>query len=1252
MATSYVSSTVPSAGESRSSAKASVRRLYGQLPLSFEANQGQFPKDLEFVSRGPGFQMAFARQGLAISLPNSHIRSIDRENLRQPEERASHGAKPVRIRFARANTGASLIADEELPGKANYVRGADAGKWRTNISTYSRLRYRDLYQGVDLVFYGNHRQLEYDFVVAPGADPRIINLVFEGERGLRIDPEGNLVIRVETGEIRQLRPSVYQEINGRRQELAGAYVVRKNNTIGFFVSSYDHSKPLVIDPILVYSTFLGGSDGDIPGGIAIDGAGNAYIAGMTSSTDFPVTPGAFQPAHKSDQNDAFVVKINAAGTAIVYATYLGGHSYDQALGIAVDSSGNAVLGGITFSNDFPLTAGAIQSSFNSSQQAFVTKLNAMGSSLVYSTYLGGPSRVTSVALDSSNNAYVTGSTGPGHPVTPGAFQTQPGDTKLGDAFVSKISPAGELVYSSYLGGSLADSAQGIAVDGAGNAYVAGDGPSSDFPIKNPYQSTLKGASNSFVTKFNSTGTALIFSTYLGGSDVDIANAISLDPTGSVYVAGETDSHDFPTTQGAIQRTFAGGSRDAFITKFDGVGALIYSTYLGGGSDDYASGIAALNDGSVYVVGNTNSVGFPTTQDAFQKTNSPSGQQSTIDAFVSRIDSTGSVLSYSTFLGGTGTDRALAAAVDGLGNVYVTGTTSSAAGAAVFFPTTSNPAQAFFAGATDGFVLKMGEASNNPTPTPTPTPTFVPRGNGKIAFASTRTPRGIYAMDASGNNQVALTSGTDLAPAWSPDGTRIAFIHFLPGGFRGIFVMNADGTGQVQATNTVRSDDHPTWSPDGSKIAFDSDRAGGSSQIYVINADGSGLRRVTFNSSQEIRPSWSPDGTKIAFVSNRSTSNSIYVMDLSGANQRKLTTDTFAESDPAWSPDGTKMVYTGQGSIYTTNVAGTIRTRLTTTPDAEPAWSPDQNKIVFVSSRDGARAVYLMNADGTGQIRLTNSSGEDFRPAWQSVTSRNPIDDASPFVRQQYLDFLNREPDASGLNFWTNEITSCGTDQACIELKRVNVSAAFFLSIEFQDTGYLVERIHKASYGSANGISTFGGTHQFPVPIIRFNEFLPDTQEIGQGVIVGQGNWQQQLDANKAAFTAAFVQRPRFTTAFPNTMTAAQFVDTLNTNAGNPLSAAERDQLVSDLSTNAKTRAQVLRAVAEDPDLNSAEFNRAFVLMQFFGYLRRNPNDAPDSDYTGYDFWLTKLNQFNGNFVNADMVKAFISSSEYRQRFGP
>ena len=260
------------------------------------------------------------------------------------------------------------------------------------------------------------------------------------------------------------------------------------------------------------------------------------------------------------------------------------------------------------------------------------------------------------------------------------------------------------------------------------------------------------------------------------------------------------------------------------------------------------------------------------------------------------------------------------------------------------------------------------------------------------------------------------------------------------------------------------------------------------------------------------------------------------------------------------------------------------------------------------------------------------------------TGTNQIDVADFFVRQQYIDFLNREPDPAGRAFWVNNITSCGADPQCIEVKRIDTSAAFFLSIEFQQTGYLVYRIYKASYGYISNA---------PVPI-RFNEFLPDVQEIGQGVVVNQGNWQQQLEDNKQAFTEEFLRRSRFTSAYPAFLTTAQFVDTMNANAGGPLSQAERDQLVADLNAGVKTRAQALRTIAEDPDLNSLEFNRAFVLMQYYGYLRRNPYDPPEPtlDYQGYNFWLNKLNQFGGNYVNAEMVKAFITSDEYRHRFGP
>lgn len=272
-------------------------------------------------------------------------------------------------------------------------------------------------------------------------------------------------------------------------------------------------------------------------------------------------------------------------------------------------------------------------------------------------------------------------------------------------------------------------------------------------------------------------------------------------------------------------------------------------------------------------------------------------------------------------------------------------------------------------------------------------------------------------------------------------------------------------------------------------------------------------------------------------------------------------------------------------------------------------------------------------------------------------TQNPIDGADLFVLQHYRDFLNREPDAGGWQFWSDGIEVCGSDAQCQEVNRINTSGAFYLSIEFQETGYLVERAYKASYGDATGTSTLGGTHQLPVPMVRFNEFLLDTQQIGMGVVVLQAGWEAVLENNKQAFTAEFVQRTRFTTAFPSTMTPAQFVDALFANAGVTPSASDRQAAVDEFggagtSANLAARGRTLRRVAENGTLAQQEFNRAFVLMQYFGYLRRNPNDPQDTDYTGYDFWLTKLNQFNGNYINAEMVRAFITSIEYRRRFGP
>ena len=360
--------------------------------------------------------------------------------------------------------------------------------------------------------------------------------------------------------------------------------------------------------------------------------------------------------------------------------------------------------------------------------------------------------------------------------------------------------------------------------------------------------------------------------------------------------------------------------------------------------------------------------------------------------------------------------------------------------------------------------------------------------------------------------------------------------------------------------------------------------------------------------------------------------------------RRLTS-SLGDARPRFSPDGTKIVFQsmrdGNPEIYVMNADGSGQTRLTNHEgfDMAPSWSPDGSKIVFVTHREGPPMVYAMNADGSNLTKLAAGGGLD-GAAWRGTPS--PIDSSSFFVAQHYRDFLSREADAPGLAFWTGGIESCGADAVCREVKRIDTSAAFFLSIEFNETGYLVYRTHKAAYGNLPGK---------PVPL-TLAEFTPDTLELGQNLVVNSPGWEAVLETNKQNYFNAFVARARFGAAYPGSMTAAQFVDALNANAGQVLSDAERDALVQGLGAGTLTRAQVLRAVAEDADTQRQELNRAFVLMQYFGYLRRNPDDAPERnrDFEGYNFWLGKLDEFNGNWRAAEMVKAFLDSSEYRQRF--
>jgi hypothetical protein len=664
------------------------------MPLSFEANRGQTDPAVNFLSRGSGYTLFLTPTEAELSLqaPGGH-------DAASPANSPAPAENVLRMSVVGANPAAHVVGLDAQTTKTNYLIGRDPSQWRTNISNFGKVEYQGIYPGIDLVYYGNQRQLEYDFTVAQGADPGIIMLAFAGAESLTLTPHGDLDVHTAGGDLVEHAPVLYQQAGEIRQAVSGRYVLRGQNRVGFQVEAYDAMRPLVIDPVLSYSTYLGASDAETyAGGIAVDAAGNAYVNGASFGVGFPTTQGAVQPSFGGGNYDAFIAKLNPTGTGLIYATYLGGSELDQGYAIAVDASGDAYVTGETASSDFPVTAGALQKSLHGEASLFVAKLNPMGSALLYATYLGGFEEYgqAAICVDGSGNAYVTGGTqSSAFPTTPGAVQPTFGSGK-GHAFVSKLNPTGTaLVYSTFLGGSGGEGASGIACDGSGNAYVVGSTGSKDFPTTSgALQTSLGGLDDAFVTKLNSTGTALIYSTFLGGSSDDNGRSIAVDAFGDAYVTGDTSSSDFPTTTGALQST--GGAGYAFVAKLNDKGTgLVYSTYLGGGAE-FGIGIALDGSGDAYVVGDTQSSAFPTTPGAVQT--SLRGNQ---DAFVAKLDATGAQLLYGTYLGGTRDNWAMGIAVDPVGNVYASGDTTSSD-----FPTTPGAVQATFHGGTDTYVAKI------------------------------------------------------------------------------------------------------------------------------------------------------------------------------------------------------------------------------------------------------------------------------------------------------------------------------------------------------------------------------------------------------------------------------------------------------------------------------------------------------------------------------------------------------------------
>jgi uncharacterized repeat protein (TIGR01451 family) len=1022
---SGVSTPKPNRPHSEASAPA-PRDAFGRLPLSFELNQGQTDPRVKFLARGQGYGLFLSDNGAVFSF--------------------SKPAAALQLRLQGAATSPTVSGVDELPGKVNYLRGNEPNDWRTNIQTYARVRYEQIYPGVDLIYYGNQRQLEYDFVIQPGASPKQIRLAFDGAGKLRLNRHGDLILKSGARKITLLRPRAYQEVDKTGREVPARYLLKPRGQVAFQVGNYDKSRQLVIDPVLVYSTYLGGANQDIGNSIAVDSSGNAYIAGQTASLIFPT--GSPLQAANGGGTDAFVAKLNTTGSALIYSTFLGGSNTDIASSIAIDNTGNAYITGQTSSTNFPVL-NALHPTWSGSTDAFVAELNSSGSAFVYSTYLGGHSAdiATSIAVDGVGSAYVTGSTAsadfpttnplqanrsgnaifkssdsagnwapsnsgllaagvndltfqPGNssiiyaateagvfktldgggnwtalaganfqitklaldptnsaiiyaatpgglfksidggnnfnainngfntfartilvdPVTPttlyatafgssvfksvdgganwtgifvfnaglvnglaidpntpttlfaatsngvfkstdsaaswipsntglpfstnangivfdktnnllytatnsGVFKsadggnnwtsingnltfalativaidptnssniyiatplgpqkttdggvtwnlsnngysgttinslvvnpTQPstlyiGTLSGGDAFVTKLSAGGtSQLYSTYLGGSLSDAGNGIALDGAGNAYLTGSTVSSNFPTANALQPVKAFSVDAYVAKLNANGSALVYSTFLGGENNDAGRAIAVDSSGNAYIAGTTTSQSFPIVN-AFQPSNAGFQNEGFVTKINAAGsALVYSTYLGGESDDECFAIAVDASGNAYVTGTTSSSNFPTLG-ALQ----PTRNGFSSDAFVTKLAPSGSSLIHSTYLGGSGSESGFGLALDSSQNIYIVGSTTS-----TNFPTV-NPLQPSRAGSTDVFIAKLRPAPElEVTMTDSPDP---------VNFGSNLT----YTISVKNNGEVAAT-GVTLTDTLPPGATLIS-----------------------------------------------------------------------------------------------------------------------------------------------------------------------------------------------------------------------------------------------------------------------------------------------------------------------------------------------------------------------------------------------------------------------------------------------------------------------------------------------
>lgn len=850
-----------------------------KLPLSFVPNVGQVADDahhrVDFVSAGRGYSL-FLTSGQAVL-------ALNRDAGRKAGKPAAARTAVLRMKLRNANPQARAAGVDKLPGKSNYFIGNNPSRWHTNVPTYAKVKYQDVYPGIDLTFYGNQRHLEFDFDIAPKADPGRIRLALQGATHLRVNSKGELIAEVDGGTVRFHKPLVYQPAadggSPARHYVDGDYVLGRDGQVRFKVAAYDRAQPLVIDPMLSYSTFLGGTGVDNGSGIAVDSSGNAYVTGSTTSPDFP-TKSAISSS-LAGTTDAFVAKINPSGSALVYSTYLGGNQVDQGTAIAVDSSDDAYVVGSTGSSDFPTTSGSLQPKFAGGQtDGFVVKINPAGDTLTYATYLGGTGDdvANGIALDSSGDAYVVGSTTSTD--FPTANPVQPANAGQSDAFLSKIKPDGSaLIYSTYLGGSASDSAWGVAVDSSGQAYVAGSTLSSDFPTANPYQPAYGGGStDAFVAKYNAAGSSLMYSTYLGGSGQDRAYSIAVDSSGNAFVTGDTTSTQFPTTSGALQTTNQ-GEADAFVTELDANGTVSYSSYLGGSLTDGGRGIAVDGSNNIFVTGFTQSADFPV-QNALDATfgGGTCGQGACFDAFVTELNPASGIV-YSTFLGGNGNDNGQAIALGASDTAYVTGATYSDN-----FPATAGALQdtaGSSGSSSDAFVAEIS-AANNPSVALYPQSlTFGSQATGTTSSAQTVTVTNfstaaltVSSISVSGDfSQTNNCTSSSVAAGGGSCTISVKFSPTTTGSLTGTLTINdtAAGSSQTVDLTGTGATPAPAVSLSTTSLTFPDQTVGTTSASMPVTVTNSGSADLTFTG---ISISGSSSTSKVEFTETDNCTSSL------------------------------------------------------------------------------------------------------------------------------------------------------------------------------------------------------------------------------------------------------------------------------------------------------------------------------------------------------------------------------------------